>query len=172
MFPPIDLPESERIFSLFHVFVGHCAVGDGRLIREKHSVFVEVLHPTHEGTFRACFAQALSRQAGLCTSTRGAGRFSDKGSDTSAAHPKLTIGVCPNELLLWRFRFGVHNDATRPPGGGTTARERPRFRSIHRPSGPPISHSTKRKKARNLRTLRRSHDDGLRRAPVHNMRQR
>ena len=172
MFPPIDLPKSERIFSLFHVFVGHCVVGDGRLIREKHSVFVEVLHPTHEGTCRACFAQSLSRQTGPCTSRRGAGRFSDKTWDTSTAHPKRPSAFAQTNYYLGGFAFGVHNDPTRPPGGGTTARERPRPRSIHHPSGPPIGHSTKRKKARNLRTLRRSHDDGLRRAPVYNMRQR
>ena len=105
MFPPIDLPESERIFSLFHVFVGHCAVGDGRLIREKHSVFVEVLHPTHEGTFRACFAQALSRQTGLCVHARGRALLrQDMGYEYRASkidHRRLPKRTTTSEVSLW-----------------------------------------------------------------------
>ena len=45
MFLPITLRESEHIFSQFRVFIGRYAVGDSRLLREKHSAFVKVLHP-------------------------------------------------------------------------------------------------------------------------------
>ena len=67
MFLPITLRESEHIFSQFRVFIGRCAVGDSRLLREKHSAFVKVLHPEPS----KAYATPVSRGRRRSRQTRG-----------------------------------------------------------------------------------------------------